>query len=97
VKHDGKRGRSRDDIPRRRCLLSKAVLLTKPEVAVGCAADVMVDREFEESCDESREGSRVRSRGNKTRDLVTELRVRDDGMAGFEWFKIFECGETLTQ
>ena len=32
-----------------RCLLSKAVLLTKPGVAEGCALDKIVDREIEES------------------------------------------------
>jgi hypothetical protein len=62
------------------CLPSKAVLLTKPEVAEGCAARVMVIVS-EESCDESREGSHVRSHGDETRDHMTELRVRDDGMA----------------
>jgi hypothetical protein len=62
------------------CLLSMAVLLTKLEVAKGCAARVMVIVS-EESCDELREGSCVRSRGDETRDHVTELRVRDDGMA----------------
>ena len=63
-----------------RCLLSGAVLLTKPEVAEGCAACVMVIVS-EESCGESREGSRARSRGDETRDHVMELRVRDDEMA----------------
>jgi hypothetical protein len=31
------------------CLLSVAVLLTKPEIAEGCALDKMVDSEVEES------------------------------------------------
>jgi hypothetical protein len=63
-----------------RCLLSEAVLLTKPEVAKGCAARVMVIVS-EESRGESREGSCAGSRGDEMRDHVTELRVRDDGMA----------------
>ena len=63
------------------CLLSEAVLLTKLGVAEGCALDKMVDREGEESRGESREGLRVRSRGDEMRDHMTELRVRDDGMA----------------
>ena len=62
------------------CLLSEAVLLTKPEVAEGCAAAVMVIVS-EELCDESCEGSRARSYDDKTRGHVTELRVRDNGMA----------------
>jgi hypothetical protein len=63
-----------------RCLLSVVVLLTKPEVAEGCAARVMVIMS-EESCDKSHEGSRARSHGDETRDHVMELRVRDDRMA----------------
>ena len=47
------------------CLLSVAVLLTKPEVAEGCAACVMVIVS-EESC----EGSCAGSRGDETRDHV---------------------------
>jgi hypothetical protein len=74
------------------CLLSEAVLLTKPEVAEGCAARVMVIVS-EESCDKSREGSRARSRGNETRDHVTELRVRDDGMAVLKSLKFLSAEE----
>ena len=62
------------------CLLSEAVLLTKPEVAEGCAAYVMVVMS-KESRDESCEGSRARSRGDETSGHVMELRVRDDEMA----------------
>jgi hypothetical protein len=51
-----------------------AVLLTKPEVAEGYAAYVIVIIS-EKSCGESHEGSRVRSCGDKTRDHVMELRV----------------------
>jgi hypothetical protein len=64
-----------------------AVLLTKPEVAEGCAACVIVIVS-EESCGESREESHVRSRGDETRDHMTELRVRDDRMAILKWFEI---------
>ena len=57
-----------------------AVLLTKPEVAKGCVARVMV-MVSEELCEESCKGSRARSCSNEMRDHVMELRVRDDGMA----------------
>jgi hypothetical protein len=75
-----------------RCLLSVAVLLTKPEVAEGCAACVMVIVS-EESYDELHEGSHARSRGDETRDHVTELRVRDDGMAVLKRFEILSVEE----
>jgi hypothetical protein len=81
-------GESPWDSPRDKWVLTKhGSALTKPEVAEGCAACVMVI--ISESCDKSCEGSRVRSRegsharsrGNEMRDHVMELGVRDDGMA----------------
>ena len=80
----GMRGRSRGDIPRygrcRRSEVADGNQRLPAEVAEGCALDKMVDCEVEESRGESREGSRARSCGDETRDHVTELRVRDDGM-----------------
>jgi hypothetical protein len=73
-------GKSLWDSPRDKWVLTKhGSVLTKPEVAEGCAARVMVI--VSELCDKSHEGSRVRSRGNETRDHVMELGVRDDRMA----------------
>jgi hypothetical protein len=97
----GKRGRSRGDIPRsgingesRRvsrgingCLVSVAVLLTKPGIAEGCALDKMVDCEVEES----REGSRD-DEMKWSCDGVEGSRRRNGGLKRFE---IFECGGTL--
>ena len=70
------------------CLLSKAVLLTKPGIAEGCALDKMVDCEVEES----RAGSRD-----------DEMEWSCDGVEGsrrrhgsLKRFEIFEYGGTLT-
>ena len=54
------------------------VLLTKLGIAEGCAAREMVIVS-EGSRGESRERSYVRSRGDETRDHVTESRVQDNG------------------
>jgi hypothetical protein len=69
-----------------------AVLLTKLEVAKGCTARVMVIVS-EESCDESREGSHARSHGDEMRGHVTELRVRDNGVAVLKRFEILSAKE----
>jgi hypothetical protein len=80
----GKCGRSRGDIPRYRCLLSKAVLLTKPGVAEGCAA-----RKMDDDCElRSHVMSDVTSHVMTRRGvLVTESRVRDNGMAELNGLK----------
>jgi hypothetical protein len=63
------------------------------EIAEGCAAGKVVDREVGESRDEDMRGSRARSRGDETRDHVMELRVRDNGMASFKWFEVLSAEE----
>jgi hypothetical protein len=66
------------------------VLLTKPGIAEGCAAREMDDDRELRSHVTSDVTSHVMTRRGI---LVTESRVRDDGMAELKWFEILSAEE----
>jgi hypothetical protein len=81
-----KRGRSRGDISRWRCLLSEAVLLTKPGIAEGCAARKMDD-------DRELRSHVVGSRDDETRDSCDGVEGLRRRSGRIKWFKILSPEE----
>jgi hypothetical protein len=81
----GSVGDQESDVPRygicQRSEVAEGDWRLPAEIAEGCALDKIVDRELRSRVVSHVRDHVTRSRGDETRDHVTELRVRDDGMA----------------